>query len=342
MSSSEACPSQRINELYWGFTISRAIHIAAKFGIADYVAKNTPLISEIAKRTYLNEIKLYRLIRLLASYKIFQETDKSIFIATPQTQVPESPSKSIRHTAHMATQSMWEAYEHLEYCLNKKRDAYTDSINKGVFKYLDEQVDDHEEIANVLNCFSDFENTIIAKQCKLEQIQSIVDIGGGQGSFLRELLNINLHSNGILFDQTHVINDAPNLTDHPSLSQRLDKVGGDFFKHIPEKADAYFLKRILNDWNDRDCSRILENVRNAMTPFSRLYIIDAVVPPSGHIPYVPKSPESSPSTWDRQERDRQEFEVLLSKAGLELITMTETPSALSIIEAKVANSKIIN
>jgi len=83
MSSSETNPTQRINELYWGFVISRAIHVAAKLGIADHVSGTAVHAKDIAKHLSLNEDRLYRLMRLLASYGIFEETDKGMFLARP-------------------------------------------------------------------------------------------------------------------------------------------------------------------------------------------------------------------------------------------------------------------
>lgn len=78
MSLSEINPIQRINELYWGFVISRAIHVAAKLGIADHVDQQGVHVKTVAEKLSINEDRLYRLMRLLASYEIFQETDKFV------------------------------------------------------------------------------------------------------------------------------------------------------------------------------------------------------------------------------------------------------------------------
>lgn len=337
MSLPEASPSQRINELYWGFTISRAIHVAAKFGIADYVAEHGTLVSEIAKRTLLNEDRLYRLMRLLASYKIFQETDKGIFIATPLSDAISSTQEgSIRDAAHMVTKSMWEAYGHLEYCIKTGEDAYNDLFGKGVFEYLDEKTEEDEQFSRAMHNYAELENPIIAQCCNLKHAKSAVDVGGGQGGFLKAILSANPHMNGTLFDQPQIIKDAINFDDIPGLHSRFDKVGGNFFKSIPFGADAYFIKRILHDWNDDDCRDILKTVKAAMTTSSRLYIVDAVVP-TGNEPHFSKDLEAFLMTWGGQERDKEEFKVLLSKAGLTLESITETSSTLSIIEAKISD-----
>ena len=41
------------------------------------------------------------------------------------------------------------------------------------------------------------------------------------------------------------------------LADRIDVVGGDFFKAVPP-ADLYVLKMILHDWDDDRCVQILE------------------------------------------------------------------------------------
>jgi hypothetical protein len=43
-------------------------------------------------------------------------------------------------------------------------------------------------------------------------------------------------------------------------------------------ADAYTLKSILHDWSDGECTRILTNLRRAVTGPGRIYAADLVVP----------------------------------------------------------------
>ena len=61
-------------------------------------------------------------------------------------------------------------------------------------------------------------------------------------------------------------------------------VAGDFFSDVPAGADAYLLRKILHDWHDADCVRILHAVRRAVTQRSRLLIVDAVVGPPNEDP----------------------------------------------------------
>lgn len=83
--------------------------------------------------------------------------------------------------------------------------------------------------------------------------------------------SVNAHPccRGILFDQPGVIQQAPE-------NNRIDRIGGDFFKAVPEGADAYMIRCIIHDWADTEAIAILKNVRQAMKPGARLMLIEAI------------------------------------------------------------------
>ncbi len=102
---------------------------------------------------------------------------------------------------------------------------------------------------------------------------------------------------------------------------------------MPAGGDAYVLKRVLHDWSDDRCVRILRRCREAMGGDARLLIVDAVVPP-GNAPHPGKVMDILMMVFaEGRERTEQEFAALLGKAGLRLTRIAMTPSALSIVEA---------
>ncbi|KAK2359542.1 isoflavone 7-O-methyltransferase [Trifolium repens] len=90
-----------------------------------------------------------------------------------------------------------------------------------------------------------------------EGLESIVDVGGGNGTTAK-----------IICEKFHklkcVVFDRPKVVENLSESDNLTYVGGDMFTSIP-KADAVLLKWILHDWTDRDCIRILKKCKEAVT-----------------------------------------------------------------------------
>jgi hypothetical protein len=71
-----------------------------------------------------------------------------------------------------------------------------------------------------------------------EQVQKLVDVGGGLGATLNLITSKNPHIKAINFDLPHIIQQAP---PYPSV----EHVGGDMFESVP-KGDAILMKVSFN------------------------------------------------------------------------------------------------
>lgn len=77
-----------------------------------------------------------------------------------------------------------------------------------------------------------------------------------------------------VFDLPHVADAARARIAAAGLSDRCEAVGGDMFVAVPPGADAYVLKGVIHDWDDKEAIAILRNCRDAMSNSSRLLLID--------------------------------------------------------------------
>jgi len=98
----------------------------------------------------------------------------------------------------------------------------------------------------------------------------VVDVGGGNGSLLGELLARHPGMAGIVFDLPETVRDEQ------ALGERCRFVEGSFFESVPP-GDTHILSTILHDWDDDAAARILETVRAAAG--RRLVVLDGVVEP---------------------------------------------------------------
>jgi hypothetical protein len=154
----------------------------------------------------------------------------------------------------------------------------------------------------------------------------IADIGGGIGAQLSSILDAHPSCRGILFDQPSVVAEA--------TDSRIERVGGDFFKEVSVRADAYLMRWILHDWSDDECVALLNNVKKSASPQARLMVVDSV---------IPETPEFDMGKWmdlnmmvmaSGRERTASEFRGLLGQAGFALEQIVPTPSPLSIVVGK--------
>jgi hypothetical protein len=102
--------------------------------------------------------------------------------------------------------------------------------------------------------------------------ETVVDVGGGNGSLLVELMSRHPGERGIVFDLPETVRDEA------ALGGRIRFVEGSFFESVPA-GDVYILGTILHDWDDERAAAILRTIRAAAPEGSRLLILDAVVPP---------------------------------------------------------------
>jgi hypothetical protein len=102
-------------------------------------------------------------------------------------------------------------------------------------------------------------------------------------------------------------------------------------------AHIYYLRRIMHNWQDAECQKILQNIADAMAPDSRLLIAEMV---------VPKQPEGIDKTvyWmdlcmliiGGKERSEKEFSALLSSAGLKLVKIWRSKAgSQTVIECRL-------
>ena len=194
----------------------------------------------------------------------------------------------------------------------------------------------HPEEGEIFNAaMSDFGQGVAAAVVQgydFSDIDTVVDVGGGNGSFISAILGANPRMTGTLFDLAHVAESARKTIAEAGLAERCDIAGGDVFRSIPAGADAYVLRWIIHDWDHERALTILRNCREAMKKTARLLLVETVIP-SGDEPHPGKLVDFAMLTAPGgQERTAEEYARLLDEAGFRLNRVVPTASPMSVIE----------
>jgi hypothetical protein len=145
--------------------------------------------------------------------------------------------------------------------------------------------------------------------------QTLVDVGGGQGTFLAAILSVNPAMRGILLDLDRSIPLARKYLADSGVGDRCDFVAGDFFKAVPAGGDTYFVAHIVHNWDDEQVLTILRGVRTVIPGHGRLLLLEQVLPDDDR-PHFGKDVDIRLLTLHSgRERTLAEYSALLKAAG---------------------------
>jgi hypothetical protein len=330
-------PQEAILNLALGYLASRGLHVATELGIADVLKDGPKSIEDLARATGAHQHSLYRVLRMLAGHGVFAEEPLGQFHLTPmaavlQVGVAGSVHDGVRMVGDLAGDgSWWTAVGRLRQSVMTGEPGFTSVHGLSFFDYLTRHPEAGTWFDRGLANFAAAENPAIVSCYDFGQFGRVVDVGGGQGGFLAEVLKVFPSVTGVLYDRPQVIQEPAYLI-AAELLNRCEVIGGDFFQSVPGGGDVYVLKRILHDWGDERSIQILRRCREAMGNHARLLVVDAVVPP-GNDPHPSKIMDMLMMVLvEGQERTEQEFGELFQQAGLKLTKVIPTASVLSIVE----------
>jgi hypothetical protein len=315
-----------------GYAYPAALRAAALINVADHLADGPKALAELARETRTDELKLRRVLRLLASRGVFREDEAGRFALTaPAEMLRKDKPLSLRGAILMITdQTFWRPSGEIVESL-RGAPPFKSIFGKTFFDYWAQDDVASQDFHVGMASMSGIENEFLVRSYDFPTGATVVDVAGGFGGLLLRVLKANSHLHGILFDQPHVLSRhcLGDLKDN----SRWKLASGDFFQSCPE-GDVYLLKYIMHDWDDEKAVQILQSCRKAMAPNGRVLIMDPVLPPD-NVPHTGRMMDLiCMAIYDGgRERTREELHDLLARANLRQTRVIDTGSHVSITEA---------
>lgn len=147
---------------------------------------------------------------------------------------------------------------------------------------------------------------------------TVVDIGGGKGACLAEILRARPGLRGVVLELKRAVDPAREYLTGQGLADRAEVVAGDFFEAVPSGAEVYVLAHVIHNWSDGECADILRVVRAAMPERGRLLIVEKLVPAGDRPHFVKELDIRMLAMLEGKERSEPEFAALFASAGFRL------------------------
>jgi len=318
------------------YRIPEMIFVAVRLGIADLLVDGPKSSNDLAAATDANPEALYRLLRALASTGIFAEINERRFELTPlaETMCKDSTNSMYDFLMYHASPSVRLPWANLMHSVKTGEDAFTHVFQEDHWGYFSK----NPEASGIFNRFMGSitvgVSATVVDAWDFAGSRTVVDVGGGTGELLAEIMKQYPQVNGMLQDLASPLEEAEGVMKREGVADRCEFVIGSFFESVVSGSDTYILKQILHDWNDEDSRSRLRNCRKAMEEGTKLLVIEVIVP-LGNNPSISKMGDIHMLVVNPggRERTEDEFRALLHEGGFNMVGVTPTQSRFNIIEA---------
>ena len=298
-------------QLFWGALVTRLLAITADLGVADALADGPRPVDELAREVGADPDALHRILRALASEGVFAEEGPGVYRNT-------EASKGLRRGTR------WHDFAHLFGGVWHRALGELTATGEPTFErlhgsdfwsWLGEHQDERGAFDRAMSGSWEWKVDRVAS-AEWRGDELVVDVGGGNGALLVELLRRQTGLRGVVFD-------LPETTrDEAAFGDRIEFAAGSFFERVPP-GDVYVLSTILHNWDDDNAGQILRAIRAAAPDDARLLVVDAVVPP-GNEPGGAKFLDLLMlALFGARERDEAQWRALLGANGYEPVRIED-------------------
>ncbi|MGD2115068.1 MAG: methyltransferase [Acidobacteriota bacterium] len=303
-------PETGLRRLAGAYQVSRAVQVAARLGLGGLVAGGPRTVTELARETGSDRRALRKLLRFLADLRVVEEHPGDAY-------GPTSLSDRLDRIDNlMLGEESWSAWGALPEALRTGRPVFREIYGASFFEYAAAHPEQgrrwHDEQTRTARWLA----PSVAEGLGRSGSETVVDVGGGDGTLLAEILRRAPGCRGVLLDLPEAVAPAGEVLRRNGVAERCRVVAGDAFDEVPA-GDVLLLCRVLFNWSDERALTLLGRCRDALEPDGRLVIVEILMPDAGE----PRAPGIAAADlhhfllWGGSYRTRDQIERLLEDSG---------------------------
>ncbi|CAK9142733.1 unnamed protein product [Ilex paraguariensis] len=259
------------NQIF-NFINSMSLKCAIQLGIPDAIhSHGRPMtLSELVDALPIHHTKaqfIYRLMRILihsdffVRQKISEIDEEGGYLLTPASRLllKDEPFSVTPLLLALLDPIMTNPWHHVsEWFQNDEPTPFYTTHGRTIWEYAGHEPKLNHFFNDAMSSDTRLITSVVVRDCKgvFDGFNSLVDVGGGTGTFAKATADRFPHLKCIVLDLPHVVADLEG-------TENLSYVGGDMFEAIPP-ADAVLLKWILHDWSDEKSLRILKKCKEVI------------------------------------------------------------------------------
>ena len=307
------------------------VHVVATLRIADHIASGCTEIGQLAAASGADRDSLQRVLRHLVSKGLFAEPTPGRFALNEGARGLLEEAVRMGLDLDAIGGRMAHAWGTLLSAVRSGKPAYHRAFGRGFW----EDLDAHPEMAASFDALMGQPGhgvpdwRVLVDPADWESVRTVVDVGGGTGALLAEILRARPKVRGTLVDLPRTVARSGEVFQAAGVADRVTTVGQSFFDPLPGGRDLYVLKNVLGDWPDGEATAILRRCAEAARPSGRVVVF------TGAGPGEEASPELLMMVLvGGRGRTLDEFREMAQQAGLDVRAVGRQASGRVIVECR--------
>ena len=253
------------------------LHVAATLEIAEKIAAGTDRISDLARAAGCDREALHEMLGHLVGKGVFEEPEPGRFALNDLAKQLLEPAMHVGLDLDGIGGRMAHIWSTMLAYVQTGRTAFAQVFGRPFWEDLEANPKVAESFDALIGIVGHgtpdprFPLTI-----GWEKVRRVVDVGGGTGAMLAEVLRAHPHVRGTLVDVPRTVARAAPVLEAAGVSDRATVAGQSFFDALPAGADVYLVRGVLNDWPDAEATTILRRCAEAAGPDGRVVVLKSL------------------------------------------------------------------
>mmetsp|Transcript_136 Transcript_136/g.161 ORF Transcript_136/g.161 Transcript_136/m.161 type:complete len:370 (-) Transcript_136:428-1537(-) len=323
-------PEVQLAELATGNWKAQALKAFITTGLADTMdrlcGKDNIFVEglTLASETKLHPVATKRLLRFLSTFGVCIESDNSTFKLGDLGQLVTSSNPKSR-AGRVVLEASFEhakAWSRLPEFLATNVHVTKSAFGTESYWEMAKQDPEHLEVfIKAMSSYTGEEASFLSTEqlspsFDLSNYSTVCDLGSSDGALSKALAKR-------FPEQTYILADLPEVMDtldSSTLPKNFTKEGINFLDSVPT-ADAYLMKHIIHDWDDKECIQILSNIKQQNLS-AKVYIMEFGPMPPPNVPHLAKAFDIHMGVClSGHERTQEEYDHLFSRSGYKRIAI---------------------
>jgi len=306
------------------------VHVVATLRIADHLASGVTGIEDLAAASKCDAGSLHRVLRHLIGKGVFEEPSPGVIALNDAArELLLNDGARIGFDLDGFGGRMAYAWGSLLAAVRTGEPAYHTIFGRPFWEDLEANPPIAAAFDALMGPGHGTPDPEVLVNGDWDSVRRVIDVGGGIGYLLAEILRVRPSVRGTLVDLPRTVARSAEVFRKAGVADRVTVVGQSFFDALPRDGDVYLLKSVLSDWPDREATNILRRCAEAARPSGRVVLLNGVSPDQSG----PPSPQLLMMVLvGGKNRTLTQFRELARAAGLEVRTSRMQASGRFLVE----------